>query len=88
MFNKITGAAMMLSLLSGCGTNSEPPQQATAAHAAPQEVMSDNAKTLCNQAGGALSIARQLNGQLAEICQLTDGRRCDESALLSGGCVR
>lgn len=83
----LAGAAL---LLSACSSNSdnEPPQQATAAHIQPQVVMSAMAETNCSSAGGTLAFSRQLDGTRIGMCQLSNGRRCDERALVSGSCAR
>lgn len=83
----LAGAAL---LLSACSSNSdnEPPQQATAAHIQPQVVMSSLAESNCANAGGTLAFSRQLDGSRIGMCQLANGRRCDEQALMGGGCAR
>ncbi|WP_455853048.1 putative hemolysin [Pantoea endophytica] len=77
-------------LLSACSSNSdnEPPQQATAAHVQPRVVMSSMAEVNCNNAGGSLAFSRQLDGSRIGMCQLANGRRCDEQALMGGSCAR
>ncbi|KAB8313658.1 DUF333 domain-containing protein [Erwinia endophytica] len=83
----LVGAALMLS---GCSSDSanEPPQQATAAHIPPRVVMSGLAESACSNAGGTLALSRQLDGSSVGMCQLTNGRRCSENALISGNCAR
>ncbi|WP_130835071.1 putative hemolysin [[Erwinia] mediterraneensis] len=83
----LAGAAL---LLSACSSNvdNEPPQQATAAHMQPQVVMSSLAASNCAQAGGSLAFSHQLDGSRIGMCQLNNGRRCDENALISGNCAR
>ncbi len=75
-------------LLSSCSNHrdNEPPQQATSAHVIPELKMSIPASNLCDNSGGTLALTRQLDGTSVTVCQLVNGRRCDESALLSGGC--
>jgi putative hemolysin len=77
-------------LLSACSSNSdnEPPQQATAAHVQPRVVMSSMAEVNCSNAGGSLAFSRQLDGSRVGMCQLANGRRCDEQALIGGSCAR
>lgn len=77
-------------LLSACSSNSdnEPPQQATAAHVQPHVVMSAMAESSCSGAGGTLAFSRQLDGSRIGMCQLANGRRCDEQALIGGSCAR
>ena len=74
-------------LLAACSSN-EPQQQATAAHVSPRVVMDDMAASICDNAGGSLAFSRQLDGTSIGMCQLDNGRRCSESALLGGTCVR
>ncbi|MGK3137583.1 DUF333 domain-containing protein [Pantoea trifolii] len=77
-------------LLSACSSNSdnEPPQQATAAHVQPRVMMSSMAEVNCSHAGGSLAFSRQLDGSRIGMCQLANGRRCDEQALMGGSCAR
>lgn len=82
----LAGAAL---LVAGCSSNSdEPPQQATAAHVSPHVVMSSLAEVNCSNAGGTLAFSRQLDGSRIGMCQLGNGRRCDEQALMGGRCAR
>ncbi|WNN42468.1 putative hemolysin [Winslowiella toletana] len=83
----LAGAAL---LLSACSSNvdNEPPQQATAAHVPARVNMSELAASNCASAGGTLAFSRQLDGSSTGMCQLANGRRCGESALLSGTCAR
>lgn len=83
----LAGTALLLSACSSNNDN-EPPQQATAAHMQPQVVMSSLAESTCAQAGGALAFSHQLDGSRVGMCQLSNGRRCDENALISGRCAR
>ncbi|QUG75778.1 DUF333 domain-containing protein [Erwinia sp. E602] len=76
-------------LLSACSSSdNEPPQQATAAHVPARVAMADLAASNCENAGGTLALSRQLDGSSVGMCQLTNGRRCGESALLNGTCAR
>ncbi|PKH26775.1 hypothetical protein CIG19_02985 [Enterobacterales bacterium CwR94] len=76
-------------VLSACSsTDNEPPQQATAAHVNPRVMMSDLASQACANAGGTLALSRQLDGSSAGMCQMANGRRCSETALIAGGCAR
>ncbi|ATM85816.1 DUF333 domain-containing protein [Yersinia massiliensis] len=62
----------------------EPVQQATSAHA--KVTMANPASVNCANAGGVLTLAKQLNGSSVGMCQLPDGKRCEEWALLRGAC--
>lgn len=83
----LAGAAL---LLSGCSSDvdNEPPQQATAAHIQPGVTMSAFAENTCLSAGGTLAFSHQLDGSRIGMCQLANGRRCDEGALAGGRCAR
>jgi len=75
-------------LLAGCSQHTaEPEQQATAAHIQPVH-MSVVASGNCAMAGGTLAYARQLDGSRIGMCQLTNGKRCSETALMNGNCAR
>lgn len=82
----LAGAALLLSACSS--SDNEPPQQATAAHVQPHVVMASMAQVNCSNAGGTLAFSRQLDGSRIGMCQLTNGRRCDEQALMGGRCAR
>lgn len=76
-------------LLAGCSSaDNEPPQQATSAHVPAKVVMSELAASACSGAGGSVALSHQLDGSSVGMCQLANGRRCDESALTSGSCLR
>ncbi|CNH55611.1 putative hemolysin [Yersinia pekkanenii] len=62
----------------------EPVQQATSAHH--NLNMANPAAVNCANAGGVLTIAKQLNGGSVGMCQLPDGKRCEEWALMRGAC--
>jgi len=79
----LAGATLLLAACSN-----EPQQQATAAHVPPRVVMDDMAASICDNAGGSLAFSRQLDGTSVGMCQLANGRRCGESALLGGTCAR
>ncbi len=76
-------------LLAGCShaQPDEPEQQATAAHL-PSIHMSALAADNCTSAGGSLAYARQLDGSRIGMCQLVNGKRCSETALVNGNCAR
>ncbi|KGD81136.1 putative hemolysin [Pantoea sp. PNA 14-12] len=84
----LAGAALLLSACSSNSDDNEPPQQATAAHVQPRVVMSAMAEASCTNAGGTLAFSNQLDGSCIGMCQLVNGRRCSEQALLGGNCAR
>lgn len=61
-------------------------QQVTSASVHYNLNMSNPAAVNCTNAGGVLAIAKQLNGSSVGMCQLPDGKRCEEWALLRGAC--
>lgn len=76
-------------LLAGCSsTDNEPPQQGTSAHVPPKVIMSDLASSACENAGGTLALSHQLDGSAVGMCQLANGRRYSENALISGSFSR
>ena len=76
-------------LLAACSSDSnEPVQQATAAHVPAKVIMADLAVSNCADAGGTLAFSRQLDGSSVGMCQLANGRRCSENALINGSCAR
>lgn len=44
------------------------------------------AEVSCTLAGGTMALSRQLNGSNIGTCQLANGKRCDETALMNGMC--
>lgn len=85
----LAGCALLLSACSSSEeADNEPPQQATSAHVLPRVVMSNFAASTCANAGGTLALSRQLDGSSVGMCQLANGRRCSENALVSGTCAR
>lgn len=64
----------------------EPVQQATSASVHHNLNMANPAAVNCANAGGVLTIAKQLNGGSVGMCQLPDGKRCEEWALMRGAC--
>lgn len=83
----LVAASLLLSACSS-GSDDEPQQQATAAHVPARVEMADLAENSCLNAGGTLALSRQLDGSSVGMCQLKNGRRCSESALLNGSCAR
>ncbi|WP_323853924.1 DUF333 domain-containing protein [Xenorhabdus koppenhoeferi] len=49
--------------------------------------LSQDASETCSDIGGILTLTKQLNGSHFPVCQLANGRRCNEQALLDGGCT-
>jgi putative hemolysin len=77
-------------MLVGCSQNpinNALPQKATAAHLFVNP-LSLGATENCAQLGGETGFARELDGQKTAICQLSNGKRCTEVALIGGTCIR
>ncbi|KLU15390.1 MULTISPECIES: putative hemolysin [Xenorhabdus] len=49
--------------------------------------LSKDASESCSDAGGIPALTKQLSGHQVPVCQLANGRRCNEQALLDGGCT-
>ncbi len=70
--------------LAACSSNSEePPQIATSANIG---LIPTSAN--CASVGGVTTIAHTLNGDALRMCQMPNGKQCDESALGRGACAR
>lgn len=77
-------------LLVGCSQNpinNSNPQRATAARIFVNP-LSLSALQNCTQIGGKGGFARELDGRKTAICQLSNGKRCTESALVAGNCTQ
>lgn len=77
-------------MLLGCSQNpinNSLPQKATAAHLFVNP-LSLGATENCLQLGGETGFARELDGRRTAICQLNNGKRCTEIALIGGNCTR
>ncbi|MGL4860052.1 MAG: putative hemolysin [Enterobacteriaceae bacterium] len=72
-------------LLTACAAKEEPPARHTPY---PLASMSSHAESQCLQSGGIPGEAHSLQGEAFAVCQLANGKRCDENALLEGTCAR
>lgn len=74
--------------LTGCSSsnneNNEPEQQGTSAKVTAQ--MPATESSACTRVGGKMAISHQLDGSSINLCQLSDGRRCNAYALSTGNC--
>lgn len=76
----LAGAVLFLS---ACSSNQEePPQIATSANMGAIPTSAN-----CASAGGVTTIAHQLNGDTLRMCQMPNGKQCEESALGRGACA-
>lgn len=82
-------AVVVAGFLSAC-SSSEPEQQATSANVHQRTVvtMAAPASDNCARAGGTMAFSRQLDGSSVGMCQLPNGKRCGELALMQGYCTR
>ncbi|AGB82419.1 Putative hemolysin [Serratia rubidaea] len=76
----LAGAVLLLAACSS--NNDEPQQQGTSARI-------DHLPTSahCANVGGTTTIAHTLNGEAVRMCQMPDGKQCEEWALGQGACA-
>ncbi len=72
-------------LLAACSSNNnqEPQQIATSAN-----IGTIPTSESCASVGGVTTIAHSLNGDTLRMCQMPNGKQCEESALGRGACAR
>ncbi|MBD1227456.1 DUF333 domain-containing protein [Xenorhabdus griffiniae] len=73
-------------ILAGCSGH----QASRYKHYQPSDLgiyLSTDASESCSDAGGIPALTKQLDGHQVPVCQLANGRRCNEQALLDGGCT-
>jgi putative hemolysin len=82
-----------LFLLTACSSHDddelysdEPVQQATSVNPSHSLNRANPASANCGLVGGTLALARQLDGSTIGMCQLPDGKQCEEWALMRGAC--
>ncbi|MBS9433972.1 DUF333 domain-containing protein [Photorhabdus hainanensis] len=63
------------------------PENSQPGNSQSEVALRDNARAICSYAGGIPALAIQLDGAQIPVCQLTNGKRCDERALLQGSCA-
>ncbi|PLR51725.1 DUF333 domain-containing protein [Chimaeribacter arupi] len=93
---KFTAGLMVagsLFLLAACSSHNdddlsydEPVQQATSVNPSHALNRANPASANCGLVGGTLTLARQLDGSTIGMCQLPDGKQCEEWALMRGAC--
>ncbi|WP_036774878.1 DUF333 domain-containing protein [Photorhabdus australis] len=83
------GVFFNFSLLFGCSSQAGKAfiQDQVIQYSQPEMSLGNDAKTTCIYAGGTPALAIQLNGTQVPVCQLANGKRCDERALLQGFCA-
>jgi len=83
----LAGATLILAACSSNKETAEVPQQGNSFNIAHRTLNAGGpAAAACSLAGGSLQLARQLDGSSVGMCQMTNGRRCAESAVMSGTC--
>ncbi|AHG22543.1 lipoprotein [Chania multitudinisentens RB-25] len=77
----LTGAVLFLA---ACGSNNnvEPPQEGTSA-----SINMIPTSAPCASVGGVTTIAHNLNGDTLRMCQMPNGKQCEESTLGQGACA-
>lgn len=81
----LVGAILFLTACS----NSDVPQQGNSINIGHRNVnMAHSAAQTCSLAGGKLRMAPQLDGSSVGVCSMSNGRQCDEFALMQGSCIR
>lgn len=70
-------------VLAACSSNhEEPQQQGTSA-----KINHLPTSAPCASVGGITTIAHTLNGEVVRMCQMPNGKRCEEWALGQGACA-
>ncbi|RAX14532.1 DUF333 domain-containing protein [Photorhabdus bodei] len=90
----LLGVLFSLAVLAGCSrqagktsTQYQGIQYFQPENSQPEVALRDNARAICSYVGGMPAFAIQLNGAQIPVCQLANGKRCDERALLQGSCA-
>ncbi|WP_118985942.1 putative hemolysin [Photorhabdus sp. CRCIA-P01] len=85
----LLGALFSIAVLAGCSSQAGKIsiQYQAIQYFQPEVALRDNARVICSDAGGMPALAIQLNGAQVPVCQLANGKRCDERALLQGSCA-
>ena len=82
----LAGATMLLAACSSHQETAEVQQQGNSFNIAHRNLNNSPAAAACSLAGGTLQLARQLDGTSVGMCQMSNGRRCGESAVMNGQC--
>jgi len=82
----LAGATLVLAACSSSKETAEVPQQGNSFNIAHRNLNNSPAAAACSLAGGSLQLSRQLDGTSVGMCQMSNGRRCAENAVLSGIC--
>ncbi len=83
----LAGATLVLAACSSHNNEAaDVPQQADSFNIA-RSLNNSPAAAACSMAGGSLQLTRQLDGTSVGMCQMSNGRRCAEGAVLNGSCT-
>lgn len=84
----LTAAVLLLAACSGNGDTAAGREADAVRNTDRVVVLKDRspAEANCMLMGGTMALSRQLNGNNVGTCQLANGKRCDETALLNGAC--
>ncbi|KFK94607.1 MULTISPECIES: DUF333 domain-containing protein [unclassified Serratia (in: enterobacteria)] len=76
--------ASVVLVLAACSSNNneEPPQIGTSAN-----IGTIPTSAHCASVGGVTTIAHNLNGDTLRMCQMPNGKQCEETALGQGACA-
>ncbi|MGA9608514.1 MAG: DUF333 domain-containing protein [Rouxiella badensis] len=83
----LAGVTLVLAACSSNKESAEVQQQGNSFNIAHRNLSNSPAAAACSMAGGTLQLARQLDGTSVGMCQMSNGRRCGESAVMSGACT-
>ncbi|MCC8457028.1 DUF333 domain-containing protein [Photorhabdus aegyptia] len=90
----LLGVLFGIAVLTGCSsqagktaTQYQGIQYSQPENSQPEVALRDNARAICSYVGGMPALAIQLDGAQIPVCQLANGKRCDERALLQGSCA-
>ncbi|MBS9425337.1 putative hemolysin [Photorhabdus caribbeanensis] len=90
----LLGVLLSIAVLAGCSsqagktaTQYQGVQYSQPENSQPEVALRDDVRAICFYVGGMPALAMQLNGAQIPVCQLANGKRCDERALLQGSCA-
>ncbi len=81
----LAGATLVLAACSSHKEAADVPQQANSFNIA-RSLNNSPAAAACSMVGGSLQLTRQLDGTSVGMCQMSNGRRCAEGAVMNGTC--
>ncbi|EIC82036.1 DUF333 domain-containing protein [Serratia sp. M24T3] len=81
----LAGATLVLAACSSHKETADVPQQANSFNIA-RSLNNGPASAACSMVGGSLQLTRQLDGTSVGMCQMSNGRRCAQEAVMNGTC--